>query len=155
MKAIGLTLTIVSVLALVFWGMTCSPVQASPANQAAQSSDPHASGRPGVFRFHPYKEMQQDRVELAELRVGIERLQHLLPDVQDATAQQELKTQLAHWQSRILREEQRLDTSASPMAAEVEMRLNAMKGSSTCGVCHGTENIGIGGVPGPDLHGGL
>lgn len=145
MNARNLLLAVLAILTLVVLGSAAalsSWRQVPPAPQPAQYFAPQASGRPGVFRFHPYQEIQSQRAEVKELHAGIERAQALLPSVSDAAARQELKSELARWQAHLDWEEQHLRTSAGPTAAEVETRLNEMKGSRTCGVCHGTENIG-------------
>ena len=145
MDARKLVLALLMVILLVAAWASSGPYgrpEATPASPTAQYFSGQASGRPGVFRFYPLQEIQGDRSEVAELRAGGERLQALLPAVDDARARQELKAQLQRWQSHLNREEQRMRVSAGPTAAQVETRLNAMKGERTCAVCHGTENIG-------------
>lgn len=110
----------------------------------AQYPNDLAGGRPGVFRFYPSQEVQADRNELAQIRVGFERLHALLPRITDATARRELQAQLEIWQLHVTREEQRMRTSAGPTAAEVEARLNSIKGARQCGVCHAGQGIGRG-----------
>ena len=80
--------------------------------------------------------MRGDKLELAELRVSIERTRTILHAIKDPAARQELQEQLDRWQIHVTRMEQRLTTSAGPTAATVESRLNAMKGARMCGVCH-------------------
>ncbi len=95
------------------------------------------AGRPGSFRFVTHDQLRADRAELAELRLGIERLQRLLPSLRDANAQREIATELQRWSIHAARLEQRMNSSAGPTAATVEARLNQMKGARNCGVCHG------------------
>lgn len=145
MNARNLLLAVLASLTLIVLGSAAAVSswrQVLPAPPPAQYFAPQASGRPGVFRFHPYQEIQAERVGLKELRTGIDRLHGLLPSLDDAAARQELKSELALWQAHLDREEQHLRVSAGPTAAEVETRLNQIKGARTCGICHGTENIG-------------
>lgn len=114
------------------------------AVRAAQYPNDLAGGRPGVFRFYPSQEIQADRNELAEIRVGIERLRLMLPKVGDPALRRELQAQLEVWQLHTNREEQRMRSSAGPTAAEVETRLNSIKGARQCGVCHAGQGIGRG-----------
>ncbi len=105
---------------------------------AAQQFPPDFSGgRPGIFRFHPQEEMRGDRMELAELRISIERTRALMPMLKDPAARAELQDQLDRWQLHVNRMEHRLGNSAGPTAATVESRLNAIKGARSCAVCHG------------------
>lgn len=145
MNARNLLLAVLASLTLIALGSAAAVSswrQVSPTPQPAQYFAPQASGRPGVFRFHPYQEIQAERADMKELHAGIDRLHGLLPSIDDAAARQELKSELALWQAHLDREEQHLRVSAGPTAAEVETRLNEIKGARTCGVCHGTENIG-------------
>ncbi len=95
------------------------------------------AGRPGAFRFVTAEQLRADRAEIADLRLGIERLQRLLPSVRDASAQREFATELQRWTLHTARLEQRMNSSAGPTAATVEARLTQMKGQRMCGVCHG------------------
>ncbi len=145
MNARNLLLAVLAILMLAVLGSAAAVSgwrQVSPPTQPAQYFAPQASGRPGVFRFHPYQEIQAERAELNELRAGIDRVQALVPSIGDSAARQQLKAELARWQAHLARDEQHLRLSAGPTAADVETRLNEMKGTRTCGVCHGTENIG-------------
>jgi len=107
------------------------------APSPAQLPRDFAGGRPGQFRFHPQEQLQADRLELVELRIGVERLRSQLSAVKDAAARDELRAQLERWQVHLDRMEARITTSAGPTAQEVEGRLNSMKGARACGVCHG------------------
>ena len=145
MNARNLLLAVLAILTVVVLGSRAAVSswrQVAPTPQPAQYFAPQASGRPGVFRFHPYQEIQARRAEMKEMRAGIDRLQALLPSMPDGATRQELKSELARWQAHLDREEQHLSVSAGSTAAVVETRLNEMKGARTCGVCHGTENIG-------------
>ncbi len=145
MNARNQLLAVLAILTLIVLGSAAAVSswrQVTHVPRPAQFSAPQASGRPGVFRFHPYQEIQAERAELKQLRAGIDRLHGLLPAVGDAAARQELKSELALWQAHLDGEEQHLRLSAGPTAAEVETRLNEIKGARACGVCHGTENIG-------------
>lgn len=95
------------------------------------------AGRPGSFRFVTTEQLRADRTEIADLRLGIDRLQRLLPSIRDANAQREIAGELQRWTIHTARLEQRLNSSAGPTAATVEARLNQMKGQRMCGVCHG------------------
>ena len=96
-----------------------------------------SAGRPGSFRFVTNEQLRADRMEIADLRAGIERLHRLLPIVKDATAQREINAELERWSLHIARLEQRMSSSAGPTAASVEARLDQAKGTRSCGVCHG------------------
>ena len=95
------------------------------------------AGRPGVFRFAPQEQIQADKAELAELRIGIERLHSALRTVRDPELRRLLDAELERWQLHVNRMEARLHSSVGPTAAIVEGRLNGMKGARQCGVCHG------------------
>jgi hypothetical protein len=95
------------------------------------------AGRPGAFRFVTNEQLRADRAEIADLRLGIERVQRLLPTVRDSAAQREIATELERWSLHTARLEQRLNSSAGPTAATVETRLTQMKGQRNCGICHG------------------
>ena len=62
-----------------------------------------SAGRPGSFRFITNEQLRADRMEIADLRAGIERLHRLLPTVKDATAQREINTELERWSLHIAR----------------------------------------------------
>ena len=94
------------------------------------------AGRPGTFRFLTNEQLRADRAEVADLRVGIDRLQRLLPTLRDATAQREIANELERWSLHAARLEQRMNSSAGPTAAAVEAHLNQMKGQRNCGICH-------------------
>jgi len=94
-------------------------------------------GRPGSFRFVTHEQLRADRAEIADLRLGIERVQRLLPIVRDPAAQRELATELERWTLHTARLEQRMTNSAGPTAATVEARLTQMKGQRNCSLCHG------------------
>jgi len=132
---------LVSVFLLCLFGydrISCSvPIAAAHAPAAPQLPREFAGGRPGHFRFHPQEQIQADRVELSQLREGIERLRGDLPYVKDAPAHQDLKLQLERWQMHLDRMERELSTSAGPTASEVEERLDSIKGARSCAVCHG------------------
>ena len=145
MNARNLLLAVLAILTVVVLGSAAAVSnwrQVSPTPQPAQYFAPQASGRPGVFRFHPYQEIQAERADIREMRAGIGRLQALLPAMADGAARQELESELALWQAHLDREDHHHRVSAGSTAAAVETRLNEMKGARTCGVCHGTENIG-------------
>lgn len=95
------------------------------------------AGRPGSFRFVTSEQIRADRAEIADLRLGIERVQRLLPILRDPAAQRELATELERWTLHTARLEQRMNGSAGPTAATVEARLTQMKGQRNCGLCHG------------------
>src|SRR4051812_26771708 len=84
------------------------------------------AGRPGAFRFVTNEQLRADRAEIADLRLGIERVQRLLPTVRDSAAQREIATELERWSLHTARLEQRLNSSAGPTAATVETRLTQM-----------------------------
>jgi hypothetical protein len=96
-----------------------------------------SAGRPGSFRFVTNEQLRADRGEIADLRVGIDRLQRLLPTLRDASAQREIAAELERWSLHAARLEQRLNNSAGPTAATVEARLTQMKGQRNCAICHG------------------
>jgi hypothetical protein len=96
-----------------------------------------AAGRPGIFRFSPQEQVQADKTELGELRIGIERLQLSLRTARDPELRRQVQAELERWQLHVNRMEARLYSSAGPTAATVEARLNGMKGARQCGVCHG------------------
>jgi hypothetical protein len=84
------------------------------------------------------EQLRADRAEIADLRVGIDRLQRLLPTVRDVTAQREIANELERWSLHAARLEQRMNSSAGPTAATVEAHLNQMKGQRNCAMCHGS-----------------
>ena len=96
------------------------------------------AGRPGSFRFITNEQLRADRAEVADLRVGVDRLQRLLPALRDAPAQREIANELERWSLHIARLEQRMNNSAGPTAATVEAHLNQMKGQRNCALCHGS-----------------
>jgi hypothetical protein len=96
-----------------------------------------AGGRPGIFHFYTAAEQQSDRNDLTELHASIERMQSLLPAVANPGTRQALQAEVQKWQLHAARYEQRLFTSAGHTAADVESRLNGIKGRRQCSVCHG------------------
>ncbi|HET7183400.1 MAG TPA: hypothetical protein VFL42_06630 [Terriglobales bacterium] len=96
-----------------------------------------AGGRPGTFHFSTDAQSQADRYDLAELRASIERVQSLLPAIQNSATRQALQVEVQKWQIHAARYEQRLSVSASPTAAAAEARLNLLKGRRNCALCHG------------------
>jgi hypothetical protein len=97
-----------------------------------------AAGRPGTFHFSTDAQSQADRYDLAELRASIDRVQNLLPAIQDSATRRALQLELQQWQVHAARYEQRLSVSASPTAAAAEARLNLLKGRRNCALCHGS-----------------
>lgn len=94
-----------------------------------------AGGRPGAFHFVTNEQARADRTELADLHLGVERVQRILPRISDPVAQREVAAELERWSLHLARLSQR--GSAGPTAAVVESRLNQMKGQRSCGICHG------------------
>jgi hypothetical protein len=95
------------------------------------------AGRPGIFRFTPQEQVQADKLELGDLRISIERLHASLRTVRDPELRRLLQGELERWQLHVNRMEARLYSSAGPTAANVETRLNGMKGARQCSECHG------------------
>ena len=131
------------VLLLLIILLIAFPRSASVARPGQQFQNPPdfprdvSAGRPGSFRFVTSEQLRGDRAEIADLRLGIERLQRILPSVTDRNAQREIAGELQRWTLHTARLEQRLNGSAGPTAATVEARLNQMKGQRNCGLCHG------------------
>src|SRR4051794_17905895 len=126
-------------LVIVFFAF---PRSASLVSQQHFQSPPDfprdvTAGRPGTFRFVTSEQSRADRAEVADLRVGIDRLQRLLPTLRDTIAQREIANELERWSLHAARLEQRMNSSAGPTAATVEAHLNQMKGQRNCALCHG------------------
>jgi len=138
MKAKALILAAVLLSFLGYSQLLCTvPAAAAHPPAAPQLPRDFSGGRPGHFRFQPQEQIQADGRELAELRAGIERLRGDLPYIQDSTARVDLKLQLERWQVHLDRVQRELSSSAGPTASEVEQRLDSIKGSRSCSVCHG------------------
>jgi len=97
-----------------------------------------AGGRSGTFHFVTDSQTAADRVDVAELRASIDRVQNLLGAVSDPKLRRALQSEVQKWQLHTARFEQRVYANASPTAATAEARLNAIKGRHNCAVCHGS-----------------
>jgi hypothetical protein len=137
MRKAGLVLLVLLFLLIAF---PRSASVAVPGQHFQNPPDfPHdvTAGRPGTFRFITNEQLRADRIEIADLRIGIERIQRLLPILRDPAAQRDIATELDRWSLHTARLEQRMNSSVSPTAATVETRLTQSKGQRNCGVCHG------------------
>ena len=127
-------------LVIVFFAFPRSASLVSPQHLQFPPDFPRdlTAGRAGTFHFVTNEQLRADRADLADLRVGIDRLQRLLPTLRDPTAQRDIANELERWSLHVARLEQRMNSSAGATAATVEAHLNRMKGQSNCAMCHGS-----------------
>lgn len=118
-------------------------------SQAQRPLQLGSGGRPGEFHFILREQLDHNRAEFRDMRAIVERLRFDLgASTADPGERRRMQQDLDRLMLFVDSIDLQLSVPAGTTAAQVESRLNASKGQSMCGSCHG--DLGAGTSPAPE-----